>query len=212
MGAKPADQLADFVGDALQAGQSRAEIATALRDAGWSDGEIAAALNAWAETDFAMPVPRPRPYVSAREAFAYGLHFVSLGVIVWHIATLGFELIDLWVDGPLRDWSYFNDDLIRWSIASLIVFLPVFFILDRRVLQKAQQDPAKRRSAVRKWFGYGALFLAAIALCVDVILVVYSFISGDLTLNFLCKLALVAALAALVVLYFRAELEGPEDA
>lgn len=209
---RPSDQLAEFVGDALSAGKKREDISSALSDAGWSEGEVKDALGAWSETAFTPPVPRPRAYVSAKEAFAYGLFFVSLGMIVWHTSALGFELINLWIDDPFADWNRFNEDMLRWSVASLIVFVPLFLFLNLRVLARAYQDPAHRRSAVRKWFGYITLFLSAIALAVDLILAINAFISGDMTANFMAKLVLVAVLAALVLLYYRNEMEDAEHA
>lgn len=210
---KPADQLATFVADALDAGNTRAEISEALLAAGWSIGEVDDALNAWADAEFSPPVPKPRPYVSAKEAFAYGLFFVSLVMIVWHTASLGFELIDMWIDDPYADWGGGVDqELLQWAIASLIVFVPIFLYLNLRVLGRAKEDPASRRSAVRKWFGYVTLFLSVVALAIDLIIAISAFIGGDLTANFLAKTALVGVLAVLVLLYYRGEMEDAENA
>ena len=209
---RPSDQLAEFVGQALSAGKSREQISTALSDAGWSEGETSDALAAWSEAAFTPPVPRPRAYVSAKEAFAYGLFFVSLGMIVWHTAALGFELINLWLDDSLADWNQFDEGMLRWSVASLIVFVPLFLILNLRVLAKAHKDPAHRRSAVRKWFGYVTLFLAALALAIDLIIAINAFIGGELTANFLAKTLLVAVLSGFVFLYYRHEMEDAENA
>ena len=209
---RPSDQLAEFIGNALSQGKSRDDISKALGDAGWSEGETRDALAAWSEADFAPPVPRPRAYVSAKEAFAYGLFFVSLGMIVWHTAALGFELINLWIVDPNADWNRFDEEMLRWSIASLIVFVPLFLFLNLKVLARALQDPAHRRSAVRKWFGYVTLFLSALALAIDLIIAISTFIGGDMTLNFLAKILLVAVLSALVLLYYRYEMEDAENA
>ena len=82
-----ADHLAAFVRDALIAGRPRPEIEAALRTAGWTPAEISEAMQAWAEGTFLPPVPRPRPYVSAREAFVYGLMFVALAMTAWHLTA-----------------------------------------------------------------------------------------------------------------------------
>lgn len=65
------DELLDFVRDALGRGVSRTQIEEALRRGGWTTDQIRGALTAYAEVDFPIPVPRARPYLSAREAFIY---------------------------------------------------------------------------------------------------------------------------------------------
>ncbi len=52
--------LQSFVREALAAGISRAEIQSALREAGWREDEIAQELLRFAEVAFPLPVPRPR--------------------------------------------------------------------------------------------------------------------------------------------------------
>lgn len=204
---KSSEQLARFVRDALNAGKSRDQITGALAEAGWTDAEIRDALRGWAESDFIPPIPRPRPFVSAREAFLYGLMFIALGVTAFHLTALGFNLIDKWMpETGYEERAYYRVDSIRWSIASLVVFFPVFLWLNTRANTAIRSDPGQRRSLVRKWFGYITLFLAAIAILGDLIFVIHALLSGDLTLRFFAKSALVAAVAAVIFLYFRADM------
>ncbi|WP_212524920.1 DUF5671 domain-containing protein [Actibacterium sp. MT2.3-13A] len=209
---RPADQLAHFVAEALKAGRTRAEISAALHEAGWTGTEVAGALDAWAESAFSPPVPRPRPYVSAREAFLYALMFLALAMTAWNITTLGFELIELWLPDVTDRFSRYNAQSVRWSISVLVVFFPLFLVMNARAQRAAHADPGQRRSAVRKWFGYITLFLAAIALLGDLIAVIYALLSGDLTARFLAKAALVALTAGLIFLYFRGEMGEARDA
>jgi len=204
---RPADQLAAFAGDALRAGRSREEIREALTRAGWSESEITLALNAWAEVDFTPPVPRPRPFVSAREAFLYGLMFVALAVSAWHVTWLAFSLIDLWITAPADEFSASDESAIRWSVSTLIVFFPLFLYLDGKVLRAGRADPAARRSSVRRWFGYITLFLTSITLLGTLITVIYAFLEGDLTSRFVLKALTVALVAGVILLYFRSETE-----
>ncbi|MGC9368486.1 MAG: DUF5671 domain-containing protein [Paracoccaceae bacterium] len=209
---RPADQLAQFVAEALKEGRSREEIAAALREAGWTGNEVSGALDAWAETGFTPPVPRPRPYVSAREAFLYALMFLALAMTAWNITALGFELIELWLPDITDRYGGYSAQSVRWSISVLVVFFPLFLVMNTRAQRAAHADPGQRRSAVRKWFGYVTLFLAAIALLGDLIAVIYALLSGDLTARFLAKAALVALTAGLIFLYFRGEMEEARDA
>lgn len=206
------DHLAQFVAEALRQGRTRPEISEALRGAGWAAPEVAEALGAWAEGGFTPPVPRPRPYVSAREAFLYGLMFCALAATAWHVTRLGFELIDLWVPDPAEVRVGGQSGGIRWSVATLVVVMPLFLFLTARTARAARANEGLRRSAVRKWVGYITLFLSALALLGDLIAVIYAFLSGDLTMRFLAKAVLVAVTSGLIFLYFRGELAEPSDA
>ncbi|MCL7463785.1 DUF5671 domain-containing protein [Phaeovulum sp. NW3] len=208
-----ADHLAAFVRDALIAGRPRPEIEAALRTAGWTPAEISEAMQAWAEGTFLPPVPRPRPYVSAREAFVYGLMFVALAMTAWHLTALSFMLIDRWLPEPGQpDWAAYQLGGMRWSIATLAVFAPLFLWLNARILRDTRTDPGKRRSTVRKWVGQITLFLAAIALLGDLITVIHAMLSGDLTLRFVLKAGVVGLVAGAIFLVFRQETRGDGDA
>ncbi len=210
---RPSDQLAEFTRDALAAGKSRDDIRSALERSGWAPNEIAEALNAWADIDFPTPVPRPRPYVSAREAFFYGLMFAALAMTAWHLVALLHNLIDHWVADPLTEnGGRYALSSTRWSIAALIVFTPTFLVLNRRTVQATKADPGKRRSGVRKWLGYVTLFLASITLLGDLMAVIYALLSGDLTLRFILKAVVVAGVAGAIFAYFRQEAEDARDA
>ena len=76
--ASASPELEQFVRDALMRGHSREQVTHALLAAGWSAEQIRGVLDGWAEVDFALPVPRPRASLSAREAFLYLLLFSAL--------------------------------------------------------------------------------------------------------------------------------------
>ena len=79
------EDLTTFVNEALTRGVPRSEIEGVLLKAGWSKTQVSDALAAFAEVTFAIPVPKPRPYTDAREAFLYGLLFVALVLVhtIW---------------------------------------------------------------------------------------------------------------------------------
>lgn len=206
---KPADQLAQFVREALIAGRSRDDIAGALSQAGWAKTEVDDALATWADSPFSPPIPRPRPYVSAKEAFFYALMFVALGMTAWYVVDLGFDLIDRWFSDAER--AYWGTRSMRWSISALIVFFPLFMIMQRAEARSLARDPSRKRSAVRKWFGYIALFFSSITLLGDLLGAIYALLNGDLTAQFIAELALVAAVAGTVFGYFQGAMKDAED-
>jgi len=209
---KNSDQIADFVHEALNAGRSRTEIQQALHQAGWTNTEINAGLKAWDDTAFLPPVPRPRPFVSAREAFLYGLIFIALGMTAWHLVMLGIHLIDYaWPDPDGPGGRFYQLSSIRWSMATLIVFFPLFAWLNRRAERATMADKGARRSVVRKWVGYIVLFLAALSLLGTLVFVLFTFLDGEARLQFLAKSAVVAAVSGVIFLYYRAQLAEDDD-
>ena len=202
---RQSDQVAGFVRNALQSGRSSAEIDAALSAAGWSPQEREDALGAWVAADGFPPVPRPRPYVSAREALLYGLLFISLGMIAFHLTQLGFRLIDALLPEDRDSLPYIRAGM-RWPMAALITFTPVFLLLNNWVQRRTSADQGRRRSLVRKWFASITLLIAALTLMGDLVVTVYALLNGDITMRFALKALLVAAVAGLVVAYYRDEL------
>ncbi|MFC3570587.1 DUF5671 domain-containing protein [Paracoccus sp. TOH] len=203
---KPADQLSEFVRHAMAQGGNRDQIARALTHAGWSEPEIDEAIHGWEVSPGLPPVPRPRPYASAQEALLYGLLFLSLGMIGWHVCDLGMALIDRLIPDPAEGYSYRSGSSARWSIASLIAFAPVFLLLNRKVAGMSRGDAGRRRSLVRKWFASLTLLVASLVFLGDGIYVIYALLNGELTARFAAKAALVAGVAGLVFAYYRGEL------
>lgn len=203
---KPSDQLSEFVRAAMAQGGDGPGIARALAHAGWSEPEIAEALHGWEAAPGLPPVPRPRPYASAREALLYGLLFLSLGMVAWHVCDLGMALIDRLIPDPTEGWTYRAGSSARWSIASLIGFGPLFLVLNRKVARMSMGDAGLQRSLVRKWFASMTLLVASLVFLGDGIYAVYALLNGELTARFAAKAALVAGMAALVFAYYRGEL------
>jgi Domain of unknown function (DUF5671) len=212
---KPSELLGDFFGRALASGQSRNDIAAALRSAGWMETEVARAMEAWADVDFAPPVPRPRSYVSAREAFVYGTLFTALAFAVFYINSLGFALIEQWLAEPSDNDTWRSNSLtreIRWSIAFLVVTVPLFLWLNRRQALAIGRDPASKRSALRKWFGYVMLFFALLGLAGALVTTIYTLLDGEMTLRFALKAGLVLVTAGLTFVYYRGQTEDADAA
>lgn len=204
---RPSDQISEFVHSALQSGRSPDEIEAALAQAGWSEQERHAALGAWVTLPGDLPpVPRPRPYVSAREALLYGLVFISLGMVAWNLCDLGFRLVDLLLRDPNYSYYYWRGDM-RWQMASLIAFTPVFLLLNQHIQRRSRMDQGVRRSLVRKWFASITLLISAIVLLGDLVYTIYALLNGDMTLRFTLKALIVAGVAGMVIGYYRDELD-----
>lgn len=192
------DDLHTFVRDGLARGVSRKDLNEVLARSGWSAPQVRGALAEFAEVDFPIPVPRPRPYLDARDAFLHLILFVTLYVSGFQLGALVFEFIDrAWPDPafatPIRIAAARN--AIRFATASLIVAAPVFLYVSRLIGRAIRQDATKRNSTIRRWLTYLTLFVASAILIGDVIALVYNALGGELTERFILKIATIGAIA-----------------
>jgi hypothetical protein len=207
------DELIDFVRDALGRGVPRVQIEGALRKGGWTSDQIHGALNAFAEIDFPIPVPRARPYLSAREAFIYLVLFGTLYASAYNLGSLTFDFINRAFPDASQTSEGFDEysrQSIRWSISCLIVAFPVFLYLSWLTERDISRDPIKRASKVRRWLTYLTLFSAACALLGDFTTLVYNVLGGELTVRFLLKVITVALISGTAFIYYLRDLRQDE--
>ena len=205
------DELAAFVREALLRGVPRAQVEQALSAAGWRPDQVRRALSAYADVAFPVPVPRPRPYLSARDAFFYLLLFTALWISAWNLGALLFAFIDrAWPDPAMRDSGARFRDTIRWSTANLLVAFPLFAVLSVALQRAVRRDPTRRASRVRRWLTYLTLFVGAGVLIGDVIALVHRLLSGELTTRFLLKVLVVAVIAGTAFGYYLWDLRQDE--
>lgn len=204
------DELSAFVKESLARGLPPAQIEDALRRAGWPQEQIRGGLAGFAAIDFPVPVPRPKPYLSAREAFVYLVLFAMLYTSAYHLAQLFFQIIDRAFPDPADPAGDYTRQAIRWSVSSLIVAFPVFVYVSRMTNRDVRADPNKRESKVRRWLTYMTLFLAASFLIGDFITLVYNVLGGELTTRFVLKAVTVAVLAGTTFGYYLSELRIDE--
>lgn len=197
-------ELSLFVREALASGSSRADIATALRSAGWPEDQVRLALARYAEVTFPVPVPRPRAYLSARDAFLYLVMFSMLGLSAYYLGSLIFQFIDLgWLDPALAEpVRRLHDDRIRYAIAVLVVAFPLFLILSVKTAREIGRDSTKRGSGVRKWLTYMTLLVASLIIVGDLIGLIYQYLNGSLTMRIALKLLTVGVIAGAIFLYY----------
>jgi hypothetical protein len=208
------EELVGFVRDALSRNVARAEIEQVLQRAGWTREQIGAALAAFAEIDFPVPVPRARPYLSAREAFLYLVLFGTLYVSTYYLGSLIFDVINWAFPDPAVAFDGYNEFIrqqVRWAVSALIVAFPVFLYTSWLTGRAIGLDPTKRASKVRRWLTYWTLFVAASVLIGDVTTLVYNLLGGELTVRFVLKVLTVALIAGTAFTYYLHDLRLDEQ-
>jgi hypothetical protein len=206
------DGLTEFVKDALSRGISRSDIEGSLLKAGWTKEQVREALAGYASIEFPIPVPCPRPYVSAKEAFLYLVLFSALYISAFNLGSVLFHFIEQAFPDPTDPgWKVSNrSDAIRWSVSSLIVAFPVFLLITKWLSREHRRAPIMRESKVRRWLTYLTLFVTAVVLISDFIVLVNGMLGGELTLRFILKVGVVSLIAGTAFWYYLWDLRQEE--
>lgn len=102
---------------------------------------------------------------------------------------------------------------ISYEMASIIVLLPLYMLLMWLIHKDVTRDPSRNEIWVRRWALILTLFVAGIAMAVDLITLLTTFLNGEaLTAAFLLKVLIIFLVAAGVFMHFIADLKGYWDA
>jgi hypothetical protein len=207
-------ELIGFVKEGLQRGISKDQLDDALRRAGWDRQQAAGAIRQFADVEFPIPVPRPTPYVDAREAFMYVVMFFTLYFSAHHLVSLVFELINLaFPDSAAHRYAALASEVtLRWAISAVVVGFPVFLYVAWLIERELRADVSKRASRVRRQLTYLTLFIAATVLIGDFTTLIYNFLGGELSQRFLLKVLTVALIAGTGFGYYLRQLRKDDAA
>jgi len=101
---------------------------------------------------------------------------------------------------------------ISYEMASVIVFFPIYLLLMRIIRGDITRDPSRKEIWVRRWALIFTLFVAGIAMAVDLVTLLTTFLNGEtLTTAFLLKVSIIFLIAAGVFMHFIADLKGYWD-
>lgn len=145
----------------------------------------------------------PHVKTSPKDFFLYIAVFAALYVSAISILRLWFEVINTAVPDPLAQSPYyyyggFASSSLRLAVASLVVVFPLYLVFSRFLEKEVHREPSKRGLWVRKWLTYLTLFVAGVTLTVDLIVLVNTFLGGEITLRFVLKVFAILVVAAAV--------------
>ena len=205
-------ELREFIKEALEGGHSRDAIQNVLIEAGWQEGEVRNGLSGFADVDFAVAVPRPTPYLYAREAFFYLVSFIALYTSAISFGVLAFGLIDYSFPDALDYRRQVNTNAAATAIASVIVAFPLYLFLFRRLGLQMAADPERRQSLVRRWLTYITLVVAAGFILGDLIALLANLLTGDPSLRFILKAVSILAISGCVFGFYLWDMRQAESA
>lgn len=101
---------------------------------------------------------------------------------------------------------------VGYEMASIIVMLPIYFLLMWVIRRDIHRDASRKNIWVRRWALILTLFVTGVTIAIDLISVLTTFLNGEsFTSSFLLKALLVLLVAAAGFMHFIADLWGYWD-
>ncbi len=134
---------------------------------------------------------------------------VALYVSVTAFLTLIFSTINIAIPDPAAgSWEWdSNQSSLRFSLALLVVFFPTYLTLTRIVNQSRREADATYAGFTR-WLIYLSLLAGGLVMLVDLVVVIMTFLEGEITLRFILKAVSVLAIIGAVFYYYLKDAKG----
>jgi len=146
-----------------------------------------------------------------KDAFLHLFNILTFYITVIGFITLYIQFINAWYPDSLN--YYYTAIASAVSVGSSILAISVpFYLISGWLLAKdLAKDPEKREFRLRKWLIYFTLFIAAITIVISLIIFIYNFFSGELSMRFFLKTLVVLTVAAAVFGYYIWELRRKDE-
>lgn len=146
-----------------------------------------------------------------RDVFVHMLMIATLYASVAAFLALIFQYINVVFPDALTSYYPGVMDTIRRSEATLLIVFPVYLFLSWLIGRDWVRVPGMRDFKLRKWLIYFTLFISAITIIIDLVILIYNFLGGELTTPFILKIIAVLATAAAVFGYYFWDLRRGSD-
>lgn len=139
------------------------------------------------------------------------LHLLMIGMLyisIIAVLVLAFQYSNVLFEDTLETWrisQYY--EFIRWGSSVLLVAFPVLVLTTWTINKDLYVNPALRHRRERRWLMHFTLFLTAITIIIDLMVLIYNFYGGELTGRFALKVFAVLVVAAVTLGYYRWELK-----
>lgn len=135
---------------------------------------------------------------------------VSLYLSVSFLLVLIFGLVNLLYPDPAEGYyaTESASSMVRIGIAMVVVFLPTYLVLTRIVNTLRRKEQNGAYLGLTKWLIYLSLLVGGIAILVDLVVVINTFLEGELTQRFILKALAVLAIIGVAVHYYVLDARG----
>lgn len=125
---------------------------------------------------------------------------VALYVAVGALINLVFSIINYTQPDTLA--SYFYSGSIAWPISMLVVLIPVLYVLEWLLVRGIRLVPEKKDLWIRRWRIYLTLFLAGATIVGDLIVLINTYLSGEITSRFIYKILAILVICGIIFAYY----------
>ena len=152
-----------------------------------------------------------KPRLSPKDFFLYVGLVVTLLVSSVSLLNLVFESINSIFPDRLDYYADPYSGAIRIAIASLFIIFPIYIFISWLIKKDAKMFPEKLSLGVRKWLIYLTLFIAGAAVIIDLIVLINTFLGGEITTRFILKVLSVIVIAGGVFSYYFYDLKDRSE-
>ena len=152
--------------------------------------------------------PTTKLRVTPKDFFLWLGSMAALYVSIVSILTLYFQYINYLFPDALNSYVDPYSSTIRFAIASVVVATPLYIYLTRMVNSEIRATPEKRDLWVRRWLIYITLFVGGLTLAIDLIVLINTFLGGDITMRFVLKVVAVFLVVTAFFWYYISDLRG----
>lgn len=150
-----------------------------------------------------------KPKMTAKDFFLYLGILITLYVSSVALITFLFSIINIAFPKPNAYYNLDQTSGIAWPLSVFIVFFPILMILLSIALKSISKFPEKAALGVRTWFIYLTLFITALTIAIDLIVLINYFLSGEeLTTGFILKVLSIVVVAGMVFWFTFKDLHG----
>lgn len=199
--------LVSYIGERVRAGASKQAITEQLTAVGWTEDDADAAYAA-ALVAAGVPVPQSSTAgqhltkASTMDVVLNLFSFILLGVVVAALGTLYFAVINYYFPDPLYAYSYYamsaTSSAVHYAIAALIIAFPAYYFVVRFWFKRFRDDIAKMESGLTKWVTYLVLLVASVTIIGDLIVALFTFFQGEISIRFVLKAVTILGIAGAV--------------
>ncbi len=125
---------------------------------------------------------------------------IALYTVAIAFINLAFTAIDRILPDALN--NYFNANSLIWPISMLIVVAPILYLLEWMIARDILKIVEKSEVWIRKWRIYLTLFLAGVSMVVDLIVLINTYLSGEITSRFIYKVLVILVVSGIIFAYY----------
>jgi len=142
-----------------------------------------------------------------KDVFLHLFNIVTFYLTVVGFITLFIQYINALFPDALNYYFTSIANGVRTSSSILFVAVPAYIFTAWLLAKDLDKVPEKRELKLRKWLVYFTLFISAITIIVDLMIFVYNFLDGELTIKFFLKVFVVLIVAAAVFGFYMWDLK-----